>query len=375
MRRESEPASAPFRNVGVFRPGDQVSIPHNPAMDENVTFAIRSRSVRGVPNHTYIEEAVIASLVHQRETEAPQIGQEGAATAERVTIGISGFTRFARKRRVRISANADMSGATEIVRASSDYVSRELPLDFDIDRGGVFIPDYTLKANDDPATVGWTKTGAGTVGASGGGWQIDTSSTNLQTFYTKDSFEADPFADGFTLVIPVPDISAQEVSASHGDAVAVRVRNATKQFNIAFDSADLVLNDSDVIPHGGAGVILYLVVAAGGATADLYLDGTLALEDIAAVAVASGSSFLRLGDLETTSDATAIWQGLKYQLSASVPQFPQTIYVTVAHSGGTAWTPESEVLELSFADDSGAGGTTGSFNPVRRDKVNLDDVE
>jgi hypothetical protein len=363
------------RFIGRFSPGAQIDYPVALDLDRNIILSTISYSARGIASVRSLKDAVEATIIVQRETEAPVVGQVGEATTDRVSLGIDGFTRFARERRVRISPNADMSGATEIVLASSDYSSRELPRYFDLDRGGVFTPDYTLNPGDDPLSVGWAKTGAGTVGASGGGWQINTQSTNLQTFYTKSSFPTDPFEEGFTLVIPVPSISAQEVDASAGDSVAVRVRNATKQFNLSFDATNLVLNGSDPTAHGGAGANHYLVVAAGGATASVYVDGALALEDELAVTVASGSAFLRFGDLETTNDGTAIWAGLKYQLSASVPQFPQTIYVTVAHSGGNAWTPESEVLELSFADDAGAGGTVGVFNPVPRDKVNLNDLE
>jgi hypothetical protein len=343
--------------------------------DQNIILSTISYSARGVPSVRSLKDALEATVIVKREEDAPEIGQDGAATADQVSIGIQGFTRYARKRRLRISPNADMSDATEIILQSSDYVTRELPIFFDIDRGGVFAADYTLAPADDPTTVGWTKTGSGTVGASGGGWQIDTGGANVQTFYTKTSFPSDPFSSGFTLVIPVPDISAQEGDASTSDSVEVRVRNATKQFSLSFDATDLKLNGSAATAHGGAGVNLYLVIAAGGATADLYIDGTLALSAVAAVTVASGTSFLRFGDLETTNDATAIWNGLKYQLSVAVPQLPQTIYVTVAHSGGNLWGDESEVLELSFADDAGAGGTTGTFNPVRRDKISLDDLE
>jgi hypothetical protein len=53
---------------------------------------------------------------------------------------------------------------------------------------------------------------------------------------------------------------------------------------------------------------------------------------------------------------------------------PRTVYVTVAHSSGVAWTPESEVLEITFAAGDGTGGSAGDFDPTPRDLKNLDEL-
>lgn len=51
---------------------------------------------------------------------------------------------------------------------------------------------------------------------------------------------------------------------------------------------------------------------------------------------------------------------------------PDAVYVTVAHSGGNSWTPESNVLQVTFASGDGTtSGSTGSFDPKPRDETNL----
>lgn len=55
-----------------------------------------------------------------------------------------------------------------------------------------------------------------------------------------------------------------------------------------------------------------------------------------------------------------------------MPTLPQTVYVTIAHSGGNGWTPDSEVLEVTFADGDGAGGTEGDFDPTPVDRHKLE---
>jgi hypothetical protein len=50
---------------------------------------------------------------------------------------------------------------------------------------------------------------------------------------------------------------------------------------------------------------------------------------------------------------------------------PRTIYLSVAHSGGAAWTPESNILEATFAAADGSGGSGGSFDPTPYDKEDL----
>jgi hypothetical protein len=50
----------------------------------------------------------------------------------------------------------------------------------------------------------------------------------------------------------------------------------------------------------------------------------------------------------------------------------QTVYVRVSHSSGGEYAPASEVLELIFADASGAGGSSGGFDPINPDHFELE---
>jgi len=44
----------------------------------------------------------------------------------------------------------------------------------------------------------------------------------------------------------------------------------------------------------------------------------------------------------------------------------------VAHSSGGAWTPDSNILELTFANEgSGEGGSTGDVDPTPRDRYEM----
>jgi hypothetical protein len=43
-----------------------------------------------------------------------------------------------------------------------------------------------------------------------------------------------------------------------------------------------------------------------------------------------------------------------------------TQYVRVSHSSGGAYTEPSEVLEISFANSKGTGGSSGGFDPIPR---------
>lgn len=70
-------------------------------------------------------------------------------------------------------------------------------------------------------------------------------------------------------------------------------------------------------------------------------------------------------DLTTEDNSTLIEED-------SLLALPRDVYVTVAHSGGVAWTPESNILSVTFAGGDGTGGSAGDFDPTPRDKWNLD---
>jgi hypothetical protein len=176
----------------------------------------RSVSPRGVRSVSLLADAQTADVPFVRETDACAIGQNAPATPGSVEIGITGFTIFARQRRVTVSTNADMSGPNLVVLFDSDdYASRELPRYFTLSRE------------------------AGLLTTEGG---------------------------------------------------------------------------SELLAEDGS---------------------QLSAED-------------------------------------SLAALPRTVYVTVAHSGGAVWTPESNILEVTFAAGDGTGGSAGEFDPTPRDLINLD---
>ncbi len=143
--------------------------------------------------------------------------QVGVAEADRIQLGINGFTDYARKRRIRIADNAGMVDASII---EYDSEAKLIPRFVDISRNPTLQAGFIWPGND-PATHGFTKVGSGTATADGAGWKIDTTSTDAATNYTKNSFPAGSFTNGFTLEIQPPTVASTE-----GDqAVAVRVEN------------------------------------------------------------------------------------------------------------------------------------------------------
>jgi hypothetical protein len=198
--------------LGTFAPGAKISTTYNPDIDQNVQFGTKSYSSYGVPDVITLDDALTETLLHQRETEAPVIGQNSPATTDTVEIGITGFTRFARYRRVTISANADMSSPLAILLFNSDdYASHELPRYFILQR------------------------------------------------------------------------------------------------NV----------DTPITTEGGTPI--------------------------------------------TTEDNSTL----------EVEVLPLAVYLTVAHSGGTAWTPESNILAVTFTSETGIGGSTGDFDPTPRDEYTI----
>lgn len=140
-------------SLGRFHPEARVRVRNNPDSDKHVRVYAISYAADGTPHASSLEGAVQATVPFQRETDAPEIGQNKPATAEEVEIGITGHTRFARFRRVTVSANADMSDplATYLFD-SADYGAHELPRYFTLSRDtGVLLAEdgSPLLAEDD----------------------------------------------------------------------------------------------------------------------------------------------------------------------------------------------------------------------------------
>jgi hypothetical protein len=363
-RFEDEPAAA-SRLIGVFAPGQTATVPYNPLADRNVILSTISIAADGTRSARSIADAHQELVVFQRETAAPVIGQASDATPDSVTVGVTGFTSLARRRRLRIAEALTGSGDLDDPTVAVFEAGNEpMPAYIDISRSGVFAADFAWSGND-PVGHGFTLTGSAPVEVSGSGWRINSLGTDAATFYTKSSWPAGAFATGFTLDFPAPIIVTMTDDANPAQCVAIRVEDGTHRYELTFDADEVKLNGGTSHLHGGAGI--RLVIAAGGATADLWISDTLTEDNTAFLS--TSTSGLVFGDLATTDDADAIWLRFGYSFTPVPVKLAQTIYVAVAHSSGGDWTPDSNILELTFANEgSSTGGSTGIFDPTPRDE-------
>jgi len=123
-RYEGEPASA-ARLIGLFLPGQQVSLPYNPLVDRNIILSTISISAAGVRSVRDLRDAAEQVVVFQRETTAPTVSQVGAATHTLITLAIDDYSSLAMKRRVR---TADDSAMTTNLEELLTEVDPGLPL-------------------------------------------------------------------------------------------------------------------------------------------------------------------------------------------------------------------------------------------------------
>lgn len=342
-----EPREA-ARFVGNFGIKAQIHLPFNPASDRSKVIYVVSYSQGGVPSVNQLAHAPSMIVNFKREASAPTVQLIGAATPSRLTLGIDGFTNYARRRRIRLADNSGMVGASVF---SFDSGAQLMPRFVDIQRAPVFQPVFSWSGLD-PAANGFTKIGSGTTAANGSGWRINTSGSDQRTRYTRDAFPAAPFANGFTLELQPPTVA----STDGGDAVVLRLDDGSKRYDLSFTNTQVSLNGGALRTHGGARV--RLVVAVGGAVADLWI-GTTKVENDTAF-VAGGAAGLSFGDHALAEDSDATWFTLAYALVPQDPQLTQTIYVRVAHDSGNGYGLESPVQSFSFADEFGAGGSTGT---------------
>lgn len=349
------------RSVGRFGVGATGSLPFNPASDKSKVLYLVSYSAGGVPSVNQLAHAPSAVVTFNRETSAPTVTQIGAATPSVITLGFDGFTNYARKRRLRIADNSGMTGASVF---EFDSAAQLMPRFVDVARDPIFQPTFSWSGAD-PASNGFTKFGAGGTSASGVTWRINTVGLDNTTGYTKNSFPASPFTNGFTLEVQPPVATTVEGV----NTIAVRVENGTHAYLLSFNATQVTLNGGTAHTHGNARV--RVVINAGGATADLWI-GTTKVEDETA-GQSTITSGLQFGDLASTSDSNATWSYLAYALTPQEPRLAQTIYVRAAHDSGNGYGPESAVQSFSFADEFGAGGSTGTDDQFFfwRDEVNL----
>src|SRR5689334_21894700 len=96
-RYNDEPAAA-ARLVGRYGPNESGSFPYNPIEDRNIILSTVSIAPDGTRSVRELADAHEQTLVFQRETAAPVIGQNTDATANSVTVGVMDFTLLVTKR-------------------------------------------------------------------------------------------------------------------------------------------------------------------------------------------------------------------------------------------------------------------------------------
>jgi hypothetical protein len=359
-----------WNSLGTYAPGAKLSIPHNPAKDQHVEVATISYSPSGVPDVSYLEDALAATLIHQRETDAPDVEQVGASTALAIILAIRNFTKFAVRRKLRMAENSGMTTNLVVVEFnSSEYERGILPEALEITRAVSISPAsagyFNLAAGVDPAGGSFTKNGAGTTQADAGGWQINSLGSDGYLYYSKDSWPASPFTNGFTLEIAPPTVTSSDGAALPNDSIYVRLDDGTYRYQIRFDENEVYLNGGTGYTHNSKPV--RLVIDAGGGSADLWVNGVL--EVAAEAGLLSGGAGLLFGDIAAADDSDVIWKGLTYAQVAVPVKLAQTIFVAVSHSSGNAYGAESVPLEVTFANEgTETGGSVGDADLVPRDK-------
>ncbi len=124
------------QKVGVTFVGETFVMDYTPEFDRDLRITLISRGPDGKPDKSMLSDASSQILQIRRETVAPVIGQsENASTLviesvthSRIVIGIDGFTRFARFRKVEVASNAGMTADLEtMIYDSEGFASKELP--------------------------------------------------------------------------------------------------------------------------------------------------------------------------------------------------------------------------------------------------------
>ncbi|HEX3560358.1 MAG TPA: hypothetical protein VHU19_14215, partial [Pyrinomonadaceae bacterium] len=137
--QEIDPTTGAFigtpKPFGRFPAVGTVAIPHNPDSDRDVVIYAMPYSGSSTPGFSEIAHATQATALFRREVDAPLIGLTADVTVDTAQIGITGFTRFARYRRLRVWADAGKATMLrEVMLDSNDYAAHELPRDFLLSR-------------------------------------------------------------------------------------------------------------------------------------------------------------------------------------------------------------------------------------------------
>ena len=337
---EPEPPSA-NRLIGVFRPGQEIEWPYNPDSDRDVIVSTISISASGVRSAESAADAVQATVLVRRETEAPEVAQSGASTAYNIRLVITGFTKFANKRRLRISESADMTDAQVF---TTDAATERLSNIHDIARevADPVLTNFALAAN---------------------GGEASASAADAPNFPSSNCNDGSRVAPGWNS--PNPNGGWQG-----GDESWLQIEFDEEKLITEIDVITLQDNPVSTVPP-----TLAMTFSNYGLTdfEAQYWNGSAWVTAPGANIVGNNKVWRQIvfDEVTTTKIRVLCHDGLAglcrlVEVEAWGPEsqaLPETIYVAVSHSSGMVWGAESEPLELSFADGNNEGGTTGEGDP------------
>ena len=114
--------------LDVVVPGQTIVRDYTADLDRPLRFTPISVGVSGARSDSLLSLAESTIFTPQRETEAPTIGQVGDAGQFLLVVGIDGFSRAARYRKVEVADDVDMSVNLRVtIKDGADQASRELP--------------------------------------------------------------------------------------------------------------------------------------------------------------------------------------------------------------------------------------------------------
>jgi hypothetical protein len=123
--------------LGTILPGQTLRLDHNPDFDEDKKIYMVPVARDGTRSISQLSDAPSTLLEIRRENVEPTIGQVGGAQTNVVVVGVDGFTRYARFRKVEVADDEAMTTNLQTtVYESADFVNRELPRSIDVTRTG-----------------------------------------------------------------------------------------------------------------------------------------------------------------------------------------------------------------------------------------------
>ncbi|HEY0545323.1 MAG TPA: hypothetical protein VGC91_08115 [Pyrinomonadaceae bacterium] len=168
------------QKLGLSQIGQTFAAQYPLELDRDLRVYLRSLGADGAADCSQLRDAVSKLVPIQRETEAPVIGQATNAQNLLVEVGVDGFTRFARFRKVEIADNAGMTtNLRTTIYDSADFVNKELPRFINVTRasGSSALTQYVRVSHSSGGAYGApsdvlaiTFADAGGAGGSSGGF-------------------------------------------------------------------------------------------------------------------------------------------------------------------------------------------------------------